>query len=132
MSLLSSVKAGIFSAFASAAIFLAPVALRAQQPTPAPGDAPAAAAAAESTKPANFRAPAAALATADPAAAPGELSPVPTGNSQQDLIDRRDSLIADIGYAKAKLEAGRKLLSIKQAVGRGEDADRINVELKDW
>ena len=57
---------------------------------------------------------------------------MPTGSSHQDLLDRRDSLEGDIRYAKAKLDAGRKRVEILQAVGKAEEAERINGEIKDW
>jgi polysaccharide biosynthesis/export protein len=89
----------------------------------------------EPAKPANFRAPTAGLATEPapaPAAAPGELSPIPKGNMHEELLDRRDSLEGEIRYGKAKLEAGRKRVEILQAVGKSEEAEKLNSEIKDW
>src|SRR5436190_4995527 len=98
------------------------------QETPAAPTAPAA----DASKPASFRAPIAGLNNAETTVSPGEISAVPTGNSHQDLVDRRDSLEGDIRYAKAKLDAARKRIEILQAVGKSEEAERLNGEIKDW
>ena len=98
--------------------------------TPPPVAAPPTA---EAPKPANFRAPIAGLNNGDAAAVPSEaVAGIPTGSSHQDLLDRRDSLEGDIRYAKAKLDAARKRIEILQAVGKQEEAERLNGEIKDW
>lgn len=118
----TTIKAGIFSLVA---LFTFPAAAQDAAPaTPAP-------AAAEPAKAATFKAPSAGL-NADVPAPAAEIAPIPSGNSQQDLIDRRDSLEGDIRYGKAKLDAGRKRVEILQAVGKGEEADKLNGEIKDW
>lgn len=127
-------RAGIISLLAI--VTTAAHAQDAASAVPAASPAAAAAPAADATKPASFRAPTAALNAPAPSAvgsAPaGELSPIPSGTSHQDLLDRRDSLEGDIRYGKAKLDAGRKRVEILQAVGKTEDAERLNGEIKDW
>jgi len=87
---------------------------------------------AEGPKTAPFRAPAAGLNTAEPTANPGEIAPIPTGTSHQDILDRRDSLEGDMRYNKAKLDAARKRIEILQAVGKSEEAEKVNGEIKDY
>lgn len=105
----------------------------AQAQDPATPPAPAAPAA-DPAKPASFRAPVAGLSgeAAPAAVAPGELSPIPKGNLHEELLDRRDSLEGEIRYGKAKLDAGRKRVEVLQAVGKTEEADKLNGEIKDW
>lgn len=113
-----------FAALLAAVLGLAPVC--AQESSPAPVEAPKTAA--------PFRAPTANVTTppSELAPVPANLAPIPPSNAAEDLQDRRDSLEGDIRYSKAKLEAARKRMDVMQAVGKAEDADRLNGEIKDW
>jgi polysaccharide export outer membrane protein len=134
MSPLAATRTSIRAVFCSLLACVLTCAAKAQDKPGAttPPAAPAAAAAppaGEPAKPVNFRTPSAGL---NNEALAGEIPGIPTGNSHQDLVDRRDSLEGDIRYGKAKIDAGRKRVEILQAVGKNEEAERMNGELKDW
>src|SRR5262245_45987419 len=115
MSPLAALKSSPRAYLCSLLACVLPFASLAQDKPEAPpsAPAPAAAPAADPAKPVPFRAPAAGL-NSETAVAPGEISPVPTGTSHQDLVDRRDSLEGDIRYGKNKIDAARKRVEILQ------------------
>jgi len=119
-------KAGLCSVLA----LVSSAAFAEETPTATPAAPPVVPA--DGPKPATFRAPTAGLNTADASLSPGDIAPIATGTSHQDLMDRRDSLEGDMRYAKAKLEAARKRVEILQAVGKGEEAERLSGDVKDW
>ncbi len=50
----------------------------------------------------------------------------------EDLTEKKQTLQAEVRYAKAKLEAAQKQLALQTAAGDLEKAGRIDQEVKDW
>ncbi len=50
----------------------------------------------------------------------------------EDLTEKKQTLEGEVRYAKAKLDAAQKQLSVQTAAGNLEAADRLNQEVKDW
>jgi polysaccharide biosynthesis/export protein len=99
---------------------------------PVPGNA--ASKPASSTKPVSFRASGASLNSENPAPA-REIAQLPEKAGRGDLeelMDRRDSLEGEVRFAKKKIETSRKNVDVFQAVGKVEEADRANSDIKDW
>src|SRR5687767_2661819 len=46
----------------------------------------------------------------------------------EDLQDKKETLEAELRYARAKLDAAQK----KAAASAGEEADKLNIEIRDW
>lgn len=89
-------------------------------------------AAVESGKRVNFRAPAAILNTSETAIQPETSGTSKSANIMEELMDRRDSLEAEIKFGKAKIETARKRTQVLQSLGKSEEAERMNNEVKDW
>jgi protein involved in polysaccharide export with SLBB domain len=50
----------------------------------------------------------------------------------EDLQEKKQTLETEIRYAKAKLEAAQKKMSVQSAAGNADQVDRLNNEIKDW
>src|SRR6201999_3459373 len=46
--------------------------------------------------------------------------------------EKKQTLETEIRYAKAKLEAAQKKMSVQSAAGNADQVDRLNNEIKDW
>jgi polysaccharide biosynthesis/export protein len=83
------------------------------------------AAAADTAKPLNFRPPNASL-NVNPSLESG------AGISDlESLIDRRDSLEAEIRYSQNRMESDRKRVQVLQSLGQSEEADRLLTQVRD-
>ncbi len=51
---------------------------------------------------------------------------------KEDLAEKRQTLLGEVRYAKAKLEAARKQFNILTAGGELEKAEHVDQEVKDW
>ena len=50
----------------------------------------------------------------------------------EDLQEKKQTLETEVRYAKAKLEAAQKKMSVQSAAGNADQVDRLNNEIKDW
>jgi protein involved in polysaccharide export with SLBB domain len=50
----------------------------------------------------------------------------------EDLQEKKQTLETEVRYAKAKLEASQKKMSVQSAAGNVDQVDRLNNEIKDW
>ena len=50
----------------------------------------------------------------------------------EDLQEKKQTLETEIRYAKAKLDAAQKKMSVQSAAGNADQVDRLNNEIKDW
>jgi len=89
-------------------------------------------AAVDSGKSINFRPTSATLNTAESAIQPSVLGTVKNSNAVEELIERRDTLEGEIKFGKAKIETAKKRAQVLQSLGKTEEAERINLESKDW
>jgi len=71
---------------------------------------------------------------ADAVAAPSLTitSPTPLETDKEDLAEKRQTLLGEVRYAKAKLEAAQKQFAIQTAAGDLEKAEHLDQEVKDW
>lgn len=106
--------------------------LNGEQASKAEADKPAVAAntAQNANKAVNFRAPSADLNTGESAiqAADGKKS----GFNLEELVERRDTLEGDIRFGKTKIETNRKRAEVLRSLGKNEEADRLQIEVKDY
>lgn len=75
--------------------------------------------------------PAVAPQPGDTLAAPA-LQTKSTQRESEDLNEKRQTLITEVRYAKAKLEAVQKQFALQTAAGDLEKAERLDQEVKDW
>ena len=113
------------------------VAAGAQQPaapaarSPAAASSPAAAVAApESTKPLNFRANRANLNTEE-TVIQTETTTNKTAGLVDELVDRRNALENEIRTSRSRLETSRRRAEVLQSLGKNEEADRLQAEVRD-
>ncbi len=116
----------------SALVSISSAYLKAEQAPVDPEKQPAVAAytAQNTNKPVNFRAPSADLNAGDSIVQPIENRK--TGASLDELVERRDTLESDIRYGKTKVETNRKRAEVYRALGKNEEADRLQTESKDY
>jgi protein involved in polysaccharide export with SLBB domain len=50
----------------------------------------------------------------------------------EDLQEKKQTLETEVRYARAKLEASQKKMSVQSAAGNVDQVDRLNNEIKDW
>lgn len=72
------------------------------------------------------------LATSEPGASSRAGMTKKSANEIEDLTEKKQTLEGEVRYAKAKLDAGQKQLTVQTAGGNLEAADRLNQEVKDW
>jgi polysaccharide biosynthesis/export protein len=96
--------------------------------TPPPPLAPPPAAAAAPAPP--FRAAGATLATED-ATPVNPATATAVAASADDLLDRRDALDSEIRSSRSRLETSRRRAEVLQSLGKTEDADRLQAEVRD-
>ncbi len=82
------------------------------------------------SKSVNFRAPSADLNVRDSIIQPSEERKASA--NLDGLIERRDTLEGDIRYGKTKIETSRKRAQVYRALGKNEEADRLQTEAKDY
>ena len=93
------------------------------------GSSPAVAAV-ESGKPVNFRPANAELKPNETTLAPNA-APTAGSTDLEALIDRRDSLEAEIRYNQTKIEGDRKRVAVLQSLNNTEEAERLTVQIRD-
>ncbi len=50
----------------------------------------------------------------------------------ESLSEQKETLENEVRYGKAKLDAAQKRLAVQSSAGNVEEADRANIEVKDW
>jgi protein involved in polysaccharide export with SLBB domain len=86
----------------------------------------------ETRKSVNFRPSAATLNVDAPPMQSGGGSATKRVNLMEELADRRDSLEGEIKYGKGKIDAAKKRSEILKSLGKIEETERMNNEVKDW
>ncbi|MEK0449972.1 MAG: hypothetical protein RL088_2240 [Verrucomicrobiota bacterium] len=120
----------ILSSVFAALLLAHPNLVIAQDEQKAPVAAEVAAAAADPGKPVNFRAPNATLKSSDSGLEAGG-TPIAGGSDLESLIDRRDSLEAEIRYSQNRIEADRKRAQVHQSLNQAEEAERLLTQIRD-
>ena len=82
------------------------------------------------SKQVNFKTPNTGLKPSETALEPGG-APIQGASDLETLIDRRDSLESEIRYNQTKIEADRKRAIVLQSLGQTEEADRLNIQVRD-
>lgn len=95
-----------------------------------PSVAEVAASAPDASKPINFRTPNATLKS-NAAALESGGTPIEGASDLESLIDRRDSLDAEIRYSLNRIESDRKRAQVHQGLNQAEEADRLLTQVRD-